>query len=95
MVHGARKRTARPANGAAKSATTGPQRVRRRRECRFCKEQVDYIDYKDVNTLTSFVPERDKILPRRLSGVCAPHQRMLARAIKRARAMALLTYVSG
>lgn len=71
-----------------------PQRVRRRRECRFCREQVDYIDYKDVNTLTSFIPERGKILPRRLSGVCAPHQRMLARAIKRARTMALLPYVA-
>lgn len=85
------------ANGSAatdRTATTGTQRVRRRRECRFCKEQVDFIDYKDVNTLTPFIPERGKILPRRLSGICAPHQRMLARAIKRARTMALLPYVT-
>ncbi|MBI3951970.1 MAG: 30S ribosomal protein S18 [Acidobacteria bacterium] len=77
-----------------RTANAGPQRVRRRRECRFCREQVDFIDYKDVNTLTAFIPERDKILPRRLSGVCAPHQRMLARAIKRARTMVLLPYVA-
>ncbi|RMG56262.1 MAG: 30S ribosomal protein S18 [Acidobacteria bacterium] len=73
--------------------TTIPYRSRRRRECRFCKEHVDFIDYKDVKTLMDFIPERGKILPRRLSGVCAPHQRMLARAIKRARNMALIPYV--
>lgn len=73
--------------------TTIPYRSRRRRQCRFCKEQVDFIDYKDVKTLLDFIPERGKILPRRLSGVCAPHQRMLARAIKRARNMALIPYV--
>jgi small subunit ribosomal protein S18 len=79
---------------AARSAAAGPQRVRRRRECKFCREHVDFIDYKDMTTLTPFIPERDKILPRRLSGVCGPHQRMLARAIKRARTMALLPYVT-
>jgi small subunit ribosomal protein S18 len=73
---------------------TGAQRVRRRRECRFCKEKVDYIDYKDVNLLSGYIPERGKILPRRLSNICAPHQRMLAGAIKRARTMALLPYVA-
>ncbi|MCS6816924.1 MAG: 30S ribosomal protein S18 [Blastocatellia bacterium] len=71
-----------------------PQRVRRRRECRFCREKVDWIDYKDVETLKAFIPERGKIMPRRLSGVCAPHQRMLTRAIKRARNIALLPYVT-
>jgi small subunit ribosomal protein S18 len=55
---------------------------------------VDHIDYKDVSVLTSYIPERGKILPRRLSSVCAPHQRMLASAIKRARTMALLPYVA-
>jgi small subunit ribosomal protein S18 len=73
---------------------SGGQRVRRRRECRFCKEKVDYIDYKDVNRLNSYIPERGKIMPRRLSGVCQPHQRMLASAIKRARIIALLPYVA-
>jgi len=72
----------------------GFQRVRRRRECRFCKEKVDRIDYKDVELLRAFIPERGKILPRRLSGVCAPHQRMLSVAIKRARNIALLPYVT-
>lgn len=72
----------------------GFQRVRRRRECRFCKEKTDWIDYKDVDLLRGFIPERGKILPRRLSGVCAPHQRMLGMAIKRARTIALLPYVA-
>ena len=73
-----------------RASSSGGQRVRRRRECRFCREQVDFIDFKDLSLLNPFIPERDKILPRRLSGTCAPHQRMLARAIKRARTMALL-----
>jgi small subunit ribosomal protein S18 len=72
----------------------GHSRVRRRRECRFCKEKIDLIDYKNVELLSAFIPERGKILPRRLSGVCAPHQRRLTRAIKRARTMALLPYVT-
>jgi small subunit ribosomal protein S18 len=72
----------------------GFQRVRRRRECRFCKDKVDWIDYKDVDLLRSFIPERGKILPRRLSGICAPHQRMLGLAIKRARTIALLPHVA-
>jgi len=88
-----RRSTTNAPNAPTRTAATGPQRVRRRRECRFCKEQVDFIDYKDVNTLTSYIPERSKIFPRRLSGTCAPHQRMLARAIKRARTMALLPFV--
>lgn len=73
---------------------SGPQRIRRRRECRFCKEKVDYIDYRNAELLMSFVPERGKILPRRLSGVCTPHQRMLGQAIKRARTLALLPFVA-
>ena len=80
--------------GAERTGPVGAQRVRRRRECRFCREQVDFIDYKDASLLISFIPERNKILPRRLSGVCQPHQRMLEAAIKRARNMALLP-VSG
>ena len=76
------------------SRTAGPQRMRRRRECRFCKEKVDYIDYKNAELLMGFVPERGKILPRRLSGVCTPHQRMLGQAIKRARILALVPFVA-
>ena len=67
---------------------------RRRKVCRFCLDKVDIIDYKDVKLLTSYIPERGKILPRRISGTCAPHQRMLAEAIKRARNIALLPYAA-
>jgi small subunit ribosomal protein S18 len=69
-------------------------RFRRRKVCRFCADKVDYIDYKDVKLLQSFIPERGKIMPRRISGVCTPHQRMLAEAIKRARNIALLPYTA-
>lgn len=65
---------------------------RRRKVCKFCNDKVDYIDYKDVRLLTPFVPDRGKILPRRISGVCAPHQRKLQTAIKRARQLALIPY---
>jgi small subunit ribosomal protein S18 len=66
---------------------------RRRKVCKFCSEKIDYIDYKDVRMLMPFVPDRGKILPRRISGVCAPHQRALQTAIKRARQLALVPYV--
>ena len=65
---------------------------RRRKVCKFCAEKIDYIDWKDVRMLSAFVPERAKILPRRISGTCAPHQRKLKVAIKRARNIALLPY---
>jgi small subunit ribosomal protein S18 len=69
-------------------------RFRRRRICRFCIEKVDIIDFKDARFLGNFIPERGKILPRRISGNCAIHQRMLAEAIKRARNIALLPYTT-
>ena len=72
----------------------GSRRFRRRKVCRFCVDKVDYIDFKDVKLLSGYVPERSKILPRRISGACAPHQRMLAEAIKRARNIALLPYTA-
>jgi len=65
---------------------------RRRKVCKFCAEKIDYIDWKDVRMLSAFVPERAKILPRRISGTCQPHQRKLKVAIKRARNIALLPY---
>ena len=67
---------------------------RRRRVCKFCTDRVDYINYKDVRLLMPFVPERGKIQPRRISGTCATHQRALQTAIKRARQIALVPYVS-
>jgi small subunit ribosomal protein S18 len=67
---------------------------RRRRVCKFCAEKIDYINYKDVRILTPFLPERGKIQPRRISGTCAMHQRKLQTAIKRARQLALIPYVT-
>ena len=74
----------------------GPRRTlfRRRRVCKFCVDKIDLISYKDVRMLMPFVPERGKIQPRRLSGTCATHQRKLQQAIKRARHLALLPYVT-
>jgi small subunit ribosomal protein S18 len=65
---------------------------RRKRVCKFCVEKIEYIDFKDVKTLQQFIPERGKILPRRISGTCALHQRKLQNAIKRARIIALLPF---
>jgi len=64
----------------------------KRKVCAFCADKATYIDYKDVNRMRRFVTERGKILPRRVSGNCAKHQRALAVAIKRARELALLPY---
>lgn len=64
----------------------------RRKVCVFCQEKVEVIDYKDVNRLKKFVTESGKILPRRMSGNCAKHQRELSSAIKRARIAALLPF---
>jgi small subunit ribosomal protein S18 len=67
---------------------------RRKRVCKFCVEKLEYIDYKDVKMLQGFIPERGKILPRRISGTCALHQRKLQNAIKRARIVALLPFTA-
>ena len=67
---------------------------RRKKVCIFCQDKVNDIDYKDVAKLRKFISERAKILPRRVSGTCALHQRQLNVAIKRAREMALLPYIS-
>ena len=66
----------------------------RRKVCKFCADSTLPIDYKDVKTLRNYVTERGKIVPRRISGNCAKHQRALAQAIRRARNIALLPYVS-
>ena len=67
---------------------------RRRKVCKFCADKIDDINYKDTRLLMSFVPERAKILPRRISGTCATHQRKLRVAILRARQLALLPYTA-
>lgn len=68
-------------------------RNRRKKVCTFCADNVTAIDYKDVNRLKKCTSERGKILPRRISGTCAKHQRQLTLAIKRARMVALLPYI--
>ncbi len=71
-------------------------RVRRtrRKVCQFCVDKVDSIDYKDVPKLRKYITERGKILPRRISGTCAKHQRVLTEAIKRSRNIALLPFTT-
>ncbi len=71
-----------------------PNKKGRRKVCAFCVEKVECIDYKDVNKLNKFTSDRPKILPRRVTGTCAKHQRELTTAIKRARQIALLPYTS-
>src|SRR5215208_391177 len=67
---------------------------RRRKVCKFCSDKIDDINYKDVRLLMPFVPERAKVLPRRISGTCALHQRKLRTAIMRARQLALIPYTA-
>jgi small subunit ribosomal protein S18 len=70
-----------------------PQRkFQRRKFCRFCSEKIEYIDYKNIKILKSYLTERGKILPRRMTGTCAKHQRELSESIKRARSIALLAF---
>ncbi len=68
------------------------QYFRRKKVCKFCTEKIDDINYKDEKLLRAFVAERGRIVPSRISGVCTPHQRRLAAAIKKARNIALLPF---
>ena len=68
------------------------KRIPRRKVCAFCQNKAETIDYKDINTLKKYITEGGKILPRRMTGVCAKHQRVLAVAIKRARLVDLLPF---
>lgn len=70
------------------------KRKAKRKVCQFCVDKVEYIDYKDVAKLKKFLSEKGKILPRRISGNCAKHQRQMTTAIKRARHLALLPYTT-
>lgn len=83
--------------GGREGGPGGPRRgkrqyFRKKKVCKFCADRVDYIDYKRAETLQSFVQERGKILPRRITGTCSRHQRWLMVAIKRARNIALLPF---
>lgn len=83
-------------NKEVKEAGTKPFRPMKRKKkvCAFCAEKIEYVDYKDVPRLRKYISERGKILPRRMTGTCAMHQRQLTTAVKRARQLALLPYVT-
>ncbi len=66
---------------------------KRKKVCNFCMNEVNVLDYKDINKVKKFISERGKILPRRVTGNCAKHQRLVTIAIKRARIMAMLSFV--
>ena len=80
-------------NNEEKVAKKPMRRPARKKVCSFCVDKVECIDYKDIAKLKKYITEKGKIIPRRMSGVCAAHQRALSTAIKRARYMALLPYV--
>ncbi len=83
----------RPGGGGREGGPGGPRKYfRRKKVCKFCVEKIDTVDYKDVRLLSQFVAESGKIVPRRLTGVCTPHQRRLSEAIKQARNIALLPF---
>jgi small subunit ribosomal protein S18 len=98
--HGGPRREGGPGGGGSGGPGGGPggrprgkrQYFRKKKVCKFCVERMDFIDYKRADILSQFVQERGKILPRRMTGVCARHQRWLGVAIKRARNIALLPF---
>src|SRR5256886_16935621 len=97
---GGQRREGGPGGGRREGGPGGPggrprgkrQYFRKKKVCKFCVEKMDLIDYKRADILSQFVQERGKILPRRMTGVCARHQRWLGVAIKRARNIALLPF---
>ena len=91
---GGRGRGAAQGQGQGKDNQQRRPMFRRRKVCKFCSDKIDDINYKDVKLLMPFVPERAKILPRRISGTCAMHQRKLRTAIMRARQLALIPYTA-
>ncbi len=82
----------RPGGGPGGPREGGRKFFRRKKTCKFCVEKIEAVNYKDVRLLAQFVAESGKITPRRLTGVCMPHQRRLSRAIKQARNIALLPF---
>jgi small subunit ribosomal protein S18 len=88
------RRDSRGGPGGQGGREGGRKFFRRKKVCKFCVEKIDSINYKDVRLLSGFVAERGKIVPRRLTGVCTPHQRRLSAAIKQARNIALLPFAA-
>ena len=82
------------ASPKSKRAAAKKERRPKRKVCNFCLERLDTLDYKDTTRLRKYISERGKILPRRISGNCASHQRALTTAVKRARIIALLPFVA-
>jgi small subunit ribosomal protein S18 len=78
--------------GGREGGPGGRKYFRRKKVCKFCVEKIEAINYKDIRLLAQFVAESGRIVPRRLSGVCTPHQRRLSSAIKQARNIALLPF---
>src|SRR5438445_13528335 len=91
---GERRPPSRPGGpgGGREGGPGGRKYFRRKKVCKFCVEKIDGVDYKDTRLLGQFVAESGKIVPRRLTGVCTPHQRRLTTAIKQARNIALLPF---
>ena len=89
---GGERRPFRSAGGPGGPREGGRKFFRRKKVCKFCTEKIEAINYKDVRLLAQFVAESGKITPRRLTGVCTPHQRRLTLAIKQARNIALLPF---
>jgi len=84
----------RPGGPRGEGAGGARKYFRRKKVCKFCVEKIDTINYKDIRLLSGFVAESGKIVPRRLTGVCTPHQRRLTEAIKQARNIALLSFAA-
>ncbi len=87
------EQTAEVRSEAAQRPAQRPFNRRRKKVCVFCADKIEHIDYKDINRLKKCVSDRAKILPRRISGACAKHQRQITVAIKRARHVALMPYI--
>jgi small subunit ribosomal protein S18 len=85
------KQRSRPTRRREKIGRGGPGR---RKPCPFCRDKVEFVDYKDISTLRKFISDRGKIRSRRITGACRRHQNQIARAVKRARELALLPYVA-
>jgi small subunit ribosomal protein S18 len=93
--YGGRPQGSGPAReGTGPGGPGGRKFFRRKKVCKFCVEKIDNINYKDVRLLGQFVAEKGKIVPRRLTGVCTPHQRRVSAAIKQARNIALLPFAA-
>ncbi|MDR1905693.1 MAG: 30S ribosomal protein S18 [Clostridiales bacterium] len=79
-------------NNTNKDMKRPMKRIPKKKVCMFCVDKIDEVDYKDVVKLKKFITEKGKMMPRRMTGTCAKHQRILAESIKRARVMALLPF---